>query len=288
MSLPRIAAFTRITAIFVIVFCLSGCERIAEKFNAEQNRTANTAEAPVSSESVHLLLGNPSKASADPKNKDNYLLIGKSSVLSYNNSRGTLNWVAWRTTPDDLGEKLERPDFEPDPRLPRGFTRVVHSDYTGSGYERGHMVPSADRFGNVEENAETFYMTNIVPQTADVNEFVWQKLETYLRAMVRRGADLYTVAGVYGDAGRLKNRVTVPTNCWKIIVVLPAGGSLSDINENTRVIAVDMPDIDGIRNDNWRKYRTSVHAIEQKTGYTFFDRLSPDVQNTLKNKIDSR
>jgi len=281
-------SYVRCIAFIAVVLCLSGCERFAEKFNTEQNRIANTATSPATSEGDHLLLGNPSKAIADPNNKDNYLLVGRSYALSYNNSRGTLNWVAWRTTRDDLGEHLERPDFEPDPRLPPGFTRVVHSDYTHSGYERGHMVPSADRFGNVEENAETFYMTNIVPQTADVNEFVWQKLETYARAMVRRGADLYTIAGVYGDAGKLKNKVTVPTNCWKIIVVLPAGGGLADINENTRVIAVDIPDIDSIRDDNWRKYRTSVQAIEQKTGYNFFDRLSPDLQNILKNNIDSR
>ncbi|HTK36920.1 MAG TPA: DNA/RNA non-specific endonuclease [Pyrinomonadaceae bacterium] len=278
----------RHAVIFLAILCLNGCGRIAERLNTEQNRGSNAATGTASSESVHLLFGNPSNATADPKNRGNYLLIGRSSALSYNNRRGTLNWVAWRTTRDDLGEKLERPDFEPDPRLPRGFTRIVHSDYTGSGYERGHMVPSADRFGNVEENAETFYMTNIVPQTADVNEFVWQKLEVYARAIVRRGADLYTIAGVYGDAGRLKDRVTVPTNCWTIIVVLPAGGALTDINENTRVIAVDMPDIDGIRNDNWRKYRASVRMIEQKTGYTFFDKLSPDLQNSLKNTIDSR
>ena len=278
----------RCAAVLLAILCLGGCERIAERLNNEQKQEANAATAPTAPESGNLLLGNPSKATADAKNRDNYLIVGRSYDLSYNNIRGTLNWIAWRTTRDDLGQRLERPNFQPDPRLPVGFARVVHSDYTGSGYERGHMVPSADRFGEPDENAETFYMTNIVPQTADVNEFVWQKLEAYARAMVRRGADLYTIAGVYGDAGRLKNKVTVPTNCWKIIVVLPAGGSLSDINENTRVIAVDMPDIDGIRDDNWRKYRTSVRTIEQKTGYIFFDKLSPELQDTLKNRVDQR
>jgi DNA/RNA endonuclease G, NUC1 len=273
---------------FLLIFCLSGCEAIRDKLGVNENSQANSAAAPATSDSVHLLLGNPSKATASPNDRDNYLLTGKSYVLSYNNSRGTLNWVSWRTTRDDLGEHLERPRFEPDPRLPESFTRIVHSDYTNSGYERGHMVPSADRFGSPDENVETFYMTNIVPQTADLNEFVWQKLESYTRAMVRRGFDLYTIAGVYGDNGRLKGKVTVPTNCWKIIVVLPGGSGLSDINTNTRVIAVDMPDIDGIRDDNWRKYRTSVRVIEQKTGYSFFDKLPQDLQNELKDKTDYR
>jgi endonuclease G len=278
----------RYAVLVLIILCLTGCEAFREKLNGNENSRANTATAPATSEGVHLLLGNPSQATADPDNANNFLLVRDSYVLSYNNSRGTLNWVSWRTTQDNLGEHLERPEFRPDPLLPSGFTHVKPSDYTGGGYERGHMVPSADRFGNRDENAETFYMTNIVPQTADVNEFVWEKLESYARSMVRRGSDLYTIAGVYGDNGRLKGKITVPTNCWKIIVVLPSGSGLADINKNTRIIAVDMPNIDGIRDDNWRKYRTSVRAIEQKTGYVFFDKLPQELQDELKNKVDYR
>jgi endonuclease G len=278
----------RYIAVLLMIVCLTGCEAIREKLGVNENSQPNTATAPARSEDVNLLLGNPSGATADPNNRDNYLLIGKSYVLSYNNSRGTLNWVSWRTTREDLGEHLERPEFKPDSRLPPGFTEIKPTDYSGSGYERGHMVPSADRFGDPDDNAETFYMTNIVPQTADVNEFVWEKLESYARAMVRRSFDLYAITGVYGDNGRIKGKVTIPTNCWKIIVVLPSGSGLADINKSTRVIAVDIPNIDGIRYDNWRKYRTSVRAIEQKTGYVFFDKLPEDLQNELKDKIDYR
>jgi endonuclease G len=106
--------------------------------------------------------------------------------------------------------------------------------------------------------------------------------------MVRRSFDLYAITGVYGDNGRIKGKVTIPTNCWKIIAVLPSGSGPADINKSTRVIAVDIPNIDGIRYDNWRKYRTSVRAIEQKTGYVFFDKLPEDLQNELKDKIDYR
>jgi hypothetical protein len=52
----------------------------------------------------HLLLGNPSNAKDDPGDKDNYLVKKEFFALSYNNARGTPNWVSWRLTKDDLGD----------------------------------------------------------------------------------------------------------------------------------------------------------------------------------------
>jgi endonuclease G len=160
-------------------------------------------------------------------------------------------------------------------------------DYSGSGYDRGHMVPSADRFGDPESNSETFLMTNIVPQTADLNQYVWEKLERYARGIVRRGSDVYTIAGVYGQKGRMKGGVIVPTNCWKIIVVLPPGGSAMTIDGSTRVIAVDIPNESGIKNIYWQKFRVPVRQIEQKTGYNFFSDLPQDVQDRLETRADN-
>ena len=147
---------------------------------------------------------------------------------------------------------------------------MLPSDYSGSGYDRGHMVPSADRFANAKLNEEAFLMTNVVPQTGALNQFPWEKLESYARSQAKKGFDVYTIAGVYGDQGRLKNKVTVPTNCWKIIVFLPHGTGVDEIDVRTRIIAVDMPNKEGIENDGWQKYRTTIRAIEQKTGYDFF------------------
>ena len=160
----------------------------------------------------------------------------------------------------DLGESIPRPQFEPDRSLPFGLAEIKPTDYNGSGYDRGH-VPSADRFGDPSLNAEVFLMTNIVPQSCDLNQYPWEKLESYARGIVRRGSDVYTIAGVYGEQRRVHRRVTAPTNCWKIVVVLPRGGGLADVNENTRIIAVDMPNVDGIGKDRWQKYRTTVRAI---------------------------
>ena len=94
------------------------------------------------------------------------------------------------------------------------------------------------------------------------------------------------IAGVYGDAGILRERVTVSTNCWKVIVVLPRGRDT--IDAQTRVIAVDMPNDDGIENVDWRRYLTTVRAIEQKTGYDIFSLLPRDVQDRIETVVDNK
>ncbi len=229
----RVFKFSLLLAAFVI---LAGCGWIREKGGPPQNGESAenpAAPSPIIPASVHLAFGNPSNASADAQNADNYLVVGDGSAFSYNNSRGTINWISWRTTRADLGDSRERPDFRPDPRLPANFRRIGYYDYAGSGYDRGHMVPSADRFADARLNEETFMMTNIVPQTGALNQFPWEKLESYSRSLARRGFDVYTIAGVYGEQGILKDKVAIPTNCWKIIAFLPRGRSVDEIDQRT-------------------------------------------------------
>jgi endonuclease G len=132
-------------------------------------------------------------------------------------------------------------------------------------------------------------MANMLPQTPDLNRQVWESLESYSRSLARKGNQLYIVAGGYGSAGTIgrSNKVTVPTNCWKIILVLPSGKDVSQADSNARVIAVDMPNTSGIAQDTWDKYTTTVSDIEQKTGYRFFTQLPQGVQDALKSKKDS-
>ncbi|HEY8563596.1 MAG TPA: DNA/RNA non-specific endonuclease [Pyrinomonadaceae bacterium] len=256
--------------------------------NQPVNPPPNPSRPPVSpaeAQSVYLALGNPSNASQTDPN--NYLLVNNYMAISYNRDRGIPNWVAWRVTKADLGA-LEREDaFRPDDRLPKGWTRVTPADYTGSGYDRGHICPNADRYGSREAADATFLMTNMTPQTGDLNRGPWQRLEAYLRTLVTRGSDVYVYAGVYGDAGKIKRKVTIPSNNWKVAVVVPAGTPTDAINETARVIAVDMPNVKGIKNADWQIYRTTPRAIEQATGYDLFSKLPPNVQNALETKVDN-
>lgn len=262
-------------ALMSMMLASSSCQRISDGTSGEPVKQPD----PQTPQVALLPFGNPSNAATDP---DNYLLIHRSHTLSYNNSRGTLNWIVWRTRSSDLGEKRERSRFEEDRSLPNGFRRVQYYDYSDSGYDRGHMVPAADRFADESLMEETFLMTNIVPQTGDLNQFPWNKLESYARGIARSGNDLYTIAGVYGENGRLRGKVTVPTNCWKVIVVFPRGQTT--ITRTTRIIAVDMPNIEGIENENWQRFQTTVRDIEQKTKLDLFSALPRDIQDVIETK----
>ncbi len=270
-----------LAGMFVLAtLAVTACEGVRERFEERAAPPDTQASQPV--DSVHLFYGNPSGASEnDP---DNYLLVGDGSVISYNNSRGTANWVSWRTVKTDLGPSLARPDFRPDLRLPAWFARIAHSDYSGSGYDRGHLVPSADRFGDTVLNEETFLMTNIVPQKPELNQYPWEKLESYARGQARRGFDVYQIAGVYGTKEILNGKVAAPTNCWKIIVVMPGGRT--DINDRIRLIAVDMPNDDGIEQMGWERFKTSIRAIEERTGYDLLQHLPREVQDPIETRVE--
>lgn len=274
--------------LFVVVAVGSfGCERIHDQFRVNTNSPDASADSNQSTStpaSVHLAFGNPSNATQDPANEDNFLVVGEGSVLSYNNSRGGVNWVSWRTTRDDVGNSIPRPDFRPDPRLPKWYNRIGYYDYSGSGYDRGHMVPSADRFANPRLNEETFLMSNIVPQTGALNQFPWNEFEMYIRSQARKKRDVYQIAGCYGDARRLKHKITVPTNCWKIAMIMPRGRTPDKLDERTRILAVDMPNIKRIDNEKWQRYQTTIREIEQRTGLNIFADRPQQLQDTIETR----
>ncbi len=236
--------------------------------------------------SDQMLLGNPSAAStSDPAN---YLIVRSQYALSYNRDAGIPNWVSWHVQASDLGS-VDRSQFMPDPDLPSDWYHVKPSDYTNSGYDRGHMAPSADRTSSSANNQVTFYMTNVVPQAPDNNQGPWVELENYTRELVRSGKEVYIIAGPAGKAGTIGDgHVVVPESVWKIMLVLPAGkNDLQRIDANAEVIAVLLPNRQGIRNDAWQSFSTSVSAIEALTGLQFFTALPADVQQALTGSVGS-
>ncbi len=208
--------------------------------------------------------------------------------MSYNAKKGTANWVAWHTDRGDLG-KVKRGSFTPDPLLPAAM-QIRPNDYTGSGYDRGHVCPSGDRTATKLDNAATFVMSNMTPQTAALNQHLWKSLEDECRDLVRAGNELYTVAGGLGTKGTIaKGKVNIPAWCWKIVVVLPRGDNdLARINAATRVIAVGMPNEETpeVAGGKWQQYVVSVAQVEKATGYDFFTALPADVRAALEQEID--
>ncbi|MEH1972605.1 MAG: DNA/RNA non-specific endonuclease [Nostoc sp.] len=159
------------------------------------------------SSSVHLTLGNPSNAITSVSYPNNYLLVKPQYALSYSRDRGTPNWVSWQLNSSWLGSAPRQDNFRADTTLPTGWYQVGGSDYSGSGFDRGHMTPSADRTRTVTDNSATFLMTNMVPQSPDNNQGPWASLENYLRSLVTGGKELYIISGIYGMGGTGSNGI---------------------------------------------------------------------------------
>lgn len=236
---------------------------------------------------VNLLLGNPSNSKGSNNDPNNFLIIKSQFTLSYSKQKGGPNWVSWHVERGDLGRGRVG-NFAPDASLPQDW-RIGPLDYAQSGYDRGQMCPAADRNSSPVDNRATLVMSNILPQRADINRGIWRKLEEYSRSLVRQqGMELYVIAGGYGWEGTIADgKVQVPKQFWKVIVAIPDGDDdLNRIDSKTRVIAVDMPNRQGIGGNPWTKYITSVRAIENQTGYHFLTSLPTSVQLALKVKRD--
>lgn len=245
----------------------------------------------------HIALGNPSGAVTDINSPFNYLMQKPQYALSYNEKEGKPNWVSWHLDISDRGSAPRVDVFGPDPTLPAGWYQVQANSYTGSGFDRGHNCPSADRTSSPENNAATFFMTNMMPQAPQNNQGPWGDLEQYTRDAFLPNNEVYIICGSYGIGGTGSNggltmtldqgRITVPNRTWKVIVVLPVGDNdVARITANTRVIAVDMPNTNTL-NQDWGTHRTSIDAIEAATGYDLLSALPVAVQDAIEAKVDN-
>jgi endonuclease G len=257
--------------------------------------SAQTSDATATRDG-NLTMGNPSGAVANSANYWNYLVTKSQYTMSYHRDRGTPNWVSWHLSSAWLGSTARQDNFGPDNSLPSGWYRVTSTSYTGSGFDRGHQCPSADRTGSVADNSATFLMSNMIPQAPNNNQRTWANLENYCRTLVEAGNELYIICGSYGKGGTGSNgyattldagRVTVPARVWKVIVVLPNGsGDASRVTTSTRVIAINTPN-DNSLSTTWGTYRTTVDAIEQATGYDLLSAVPTAVQTTIEARVDS-
>lgn len=257
------------------------------------------ASAPIvrSDDSPHLKMGNPTQATTNPSHKNNFLMVKPFYALSYNNVRGTPNWVSWRLSKEDLGTARRFP-FKPDSDLPSGFKRIQPSDYTGSGFDRGHMCPHSDRTKSLESSKATFVMTNMVPQSPENNQRAWNQLEIYLRDLVQNQNKVcYIIAGPAGIGGVGRNgpadktpngKMVVPKVTWKVVMVLDEDvDSPEEFTEdsNIRLFAAIMPN-DKTPGQEWDGFRKTVDDVEALTGFTFFDKVPANVLGNLKSEPD--
>jgi endonuclease G len=253
----------------------------------------SSPQAQEKEQNRNIRFGMPAPAKADPDSREAFLIARPQYVLSYNAKTRTPNWVCWQLRQEDIGNTA-RSAFEPDPALPKGvIARVTSKDYSGGGFDRGHMCPAKDRSASANDSEAVFYMTNIVPQSPASNQKAWERLEDYCRCLAKEGHVLYIVSGPQGVGSTGKEgsadqigkgrKITVPARLWKVILVLP--GEDAEPRKNSRVIAVIMPNDQTVGFD-WIKYRVTARDVEKLTGYRFFRNVPDEVAEALRDHRD--
>jgi len=257
--------------------------------------TSDGAGTTPESASIHLAMGNPSNATTDAVVQPNNYLISKPEYAeSYSRDLGRPNWVSWHLTSawtTGVGPRTDT--FRPDPLLPLGWYRVQAFDFSSSGFDRGHMDPSADRSSSEPVNEATFTMTNMVAQAPGNNQGPWENLESYLRTLLPAD-EIFIVSGPNGVGGTGSNggvtntlangHVTVPASTWKCALILPTAGGdpVSRVTASTQTLCVIMPNLDSIRPDDWHIYLKSVDQVEALTGYNLFSNVPAAIQNSIE------
>lgn len=234
----------------------------------------------------------------DTDASDDFIVRRAQYTTSYNRYRGEPNWVSYDLNGSQFVSGTDRCNcFTMDPLLPADFPHLATSDYTGAGgfagygIDRGHMTRSSDRTTGTLDNADTYYLSNVVPQAADLNQGPWSNMEQYLHDLAgSSNKEIYIITGpaginttsTPGSNGTVKNegKIVIPASTWKIAVIMNRGQGLADVHSTSdlQVIAVNMPNIPGIRNVDWHDYQTTVHALEQLTGYNFLAALPDNIE----------
>ncbi len=251
---------------------------------------------PATGENSNMYLGNPSNAQPNYILKNNFLINLPYYSLSYDADRGIANWVSWHLNQDGLVSNTSRRDnYAEYQGLPESWHMVHPKSYSGSGFDRGHHCPSADRLTSENANAATFLMINILPQAPNNNQGVWNNFEMYLRRRVAEGNEIYVIMGSYGQGGLGKQgyatridsgRVAVPSHIWKIAVILPEGDN--DIQRiaagEAEIIAINTPNSESV-SSSWRKYLVTIRDLEKATGHNFLSELSIEIQDKLEIEL---
>ncbi len=268
----------------------SGAEVVASYTPRPPPKPARTDGARLS---IHLAMGVPDGSSADVSSSEHYLSLKPQYVVSYNAKRKVANWASWELNPSYLGTVNRSGDFRPDDTLPATFAQPTNDDYQGSGFDRGHLCPSADRNATVPDNSSTYYLSNMIPQSGNNNRGAWASFENYARDLVRAGNQLFVVAGgIFVEGGRtIGAGVAVPVSTFKVVVVLPANAkAAADVSPSTRVIALLLPNDDALitASADWRKYRVTARDVEAKTGLDFLSDVPQEIQDIVETRTDAQ
>lgn len=198
-------------------------------------------------------------------------------VINYNPAWGSAYWVAECVTAADLKGKAKRKGiaFFADPELPESLA-VTPKDYTGSGFDRGHLAPAGDMVRSKAAMKASFSMANMHPQYPDLNRQSWRLLEEAVRdSILAKGKGWVVTGQLIGQFPKWigkTHRVVVPDFSFKAVLLLDEDGNYSGFAALGHNVKEDAP-TDFV----------PIDSIEALSGFDFF----PLLEDVLENRIEA-
>lgn len=218
----------------------------------------------------HLDIGVPSSQSDQVLCRDGY-------AVGYNYTTKNADWVAYHITADSVNLKFKRKSsfFKEDPDLPQ-HARSTLADYRGTGYDRGHLAPSATMDFTLQSIKQSFYMSNMSPQLPTFNRAGWRILEEHVRDLANEYNELYVVTGpIYqGNENSIGDGVTIPSAFYKVILDPQFNEAIAFIVPHRKVSG-----------DELINFITTIDDVEQQTGLDFFS-ATPNATEDEMESVD--
>ncbi len=203
--------------------------------------------------------------------------------LCYRESYEVAEWVCYTLTKEKLVKVTNRlNNFRPDTLITTGSAEL--SDYKRSGYDRGHLAPSADMAWSIESNSDSFLLSNITPQIHAFNSGKWKELEEQVRAYAKFFDEIFIVTGPilekpssqFNSIGA--NKVCVPEYFYKVLLAKNSEGiyeSIGFIMPNQKC------------EDELLSYVVSVNDVEKRTNLDFFSALDDKNEEEIESQIEN-
>jgi|GEM_PF-85716 len=198
--------------------------------------------------------------------------------LSYNEPNEQANWVAYELTSEETISVVNRTDnFIIDPLVK---TKTANDkDYSGSGYDRGHLAPAGDMGYSTTAMTESFYYSNMSPQDPGFNRGIWKRVEELIRTWAIEYKSIYIVTGPVLTSGLQTigpNKVSVPKYFYKVILDYTEPGikGIGFIIANTS------------SKESLQTFAVTIDSVEKITGINFFSLLRDDQENTIESYLN--
>lgn len=250
------------------------------------------------------------------KNKNLEIISGANYSVEWDTEKSSQRWSCYKLWPginyssnlniaryyaSNSGTLDPSCQYPNDLDLPEAYRFQAGQDpYKYSGYDHGHICPSADRLRAVEANYQTFYITNMQPQFGKrnnipgFNDQIWASMEGQVRNWVSKFDTLYICKGGTIDkesdiieyvfqSSHQKTRVNnkhIPVPRYFFMAVLGRKGSTFKATG----FWIDQSTYDSRTSSNTPKsYAVNIETLQQKTGIDFFYKLPDDIESQAEN-----